>query len=65
MYSSLNVEYLIKVKMVKLPGDDSKYVMVTVFWFSEKNGLIIKPKKNDKPVNRQSLLRTCQTQGNE
>ena len=30
--SSLSVElleYLIKVKMVKLPGDDSKYVMMT------------------------------------
>ena len=31
--SSLSVEYLIKVKMVKLPGDDSKYVMMTVFRF--------------------------------
>ena len=38
MYSSLNVEYLIKVKMVKLPGDDSKCVMMTVF-------LKAKPKK--------------------
>ena len=28
---TLSVEYLIKVKMVKLPGDDSKYVMMTVF----------------------------------
>ena len=38
---SLSVEYLI---MVKFPGDDSKYVMMT-----EKTGLIIKPKKNGKP----------------
>ena len=33
---SLSVEYLIKVKMVKLPGDDSKHAMMTVFRFSEK-----------------------------
>ena len=36
--SSLSVVYLINVKMVKLPGDDSKYVMMTVF-------LKAKPKK--------------------
>ena len=30
---SLSAEYLINVKMVKLPGDDSKYVMMTVFRF--------------------------------
>ena len=35
---SLSVEYLIKVKMVKLPGDDSKFVLMTVF-------LKAKPKK--------------------
>ena len=35
---SLSVEYLIEVKMVKLPGDDGKYVMMTVF-------LKAKPKK--------------------
>ena len=34
--SSLSVENLIKVKMVKLPGDDSKYVMMIVFRFFEK-----------------------------
>ena len=31
--SSLSVEYLIKVKMAKLPDDDSKYVMMTAFRF--------------------------------
>ena len=50
--SSLSVEYLIKVKMVKLPGDDSKYVMMTVFRFFLK----AKPKKT---LNRPSLNETA------
>ena len=58
--SSLSVEYLIKVKMVKLLGDDSKYEInhdgFPVFRkvTPQKNGLIIKPKKN--MLNRPSLI---------
>ena len=46
--SSLSVEYLIRVKMVKLPGDDIKYVIGWRFSGKakpEKTGLIIKPEK--------------------